>query len=130
MNNYTVELEYSTREITKRELVKFKEFADCISIDELSQVNESNGVKTLINVCDIFGFKVHNEASENKDYRSYIIVDKDGVKYITSSETFFIKITNIYEDIKDESDEDIIISVIRKESTNYKGKEFLTCVLV
>lgn len=127
--NYSVELEYSSREISKREFVKFKEFADCKSIDEISSINEENNEKTLINVSDIFGFKIHNEASENKDYRSFIVVDKDGTKYITSSETFFIKVTDIYEDLKDDGD-DIVISVIRKESSNYKGQDFLTCVLV
>lgn len=72
---------------------------------------------------------MHNEKSDNKDYNKYIYVDKDGTIYISGSEILYRTYQEIAEEMEDE-DEDWAIKVIRKESSNYKGKDFLTCVIV
>ena len=43
-----------------------------------------------------------NEKSDtNKDYNNYMIVDKDGTKYITGSPSFWDSFNEIYEEMKE-----------------------------
>lgn len=123
---YSTKVVESTRELTGKERVAIKMFTDAHQLDEVTQ-NYEDGV--LINVDYVAKVAVHNEKSDNKDYNKYIYVDKDGTMYISGSETLYRTYQEIAEEMEDE-DEDWAIKVIRKESPNYKGKDFLTCVIV
>lgn len=122
-SNYKVTIVSSTRELTKREQVKYKELADAKSLDELSQEIEN----PIIKVKDLIQLEIHNEASENKDYTACVIVDKDDIIYNTSSPSFIEKAFDIYNDLEGD---DVDLKIIRKESKNFKGKQFITCTLV
>lgn len=122
-SNYKVTIASSTRELTKRERVKYKELADAKSLDELSQEIEN----PIIKVKDLIQLEIHNEASENKDYTTCVIVDKDDNIYNTSSPSFIEKAFDIYNDLEGD---DVDLKIIRKESKNFKGKQFITCTLV
>lgn len=123
---YSAKVVEATRELTAKERVAIKMFTDAYQLDEITQ-NYEDGV--LINVDYVAKVAVHNEKSDNKDYNKYIYVDKDGTMYVSGSETLYRAYQEIAEEMEDE-DEDWAIKVIRKESTNYKGKYFLTCVIV
>lgn len=123
---YSAKVVEATRELTAKERVAIKMFTDAYQLDEITQ-NYEDGV--LINVDYVAKVAVHNEKSDNKDYNKYIYVDKDGTMYVSGSETLYRTYQEIAEEMEDE-DEDWAIKVIRKESTNYKGKYFLTCVIV
>ena len=123
---YSAKVVESTRELTGKEWVAIKMFTDAHQLDEVTQ-NYEDGV--LINVDYVAKVAVHNEKSDNKDYNKYIYVDKDGTMYISGSETLYRTYQEIAEEMEDE-DEEWAIKVIRKESSNYKGKDFLTCVIV
>ncbi len=71
--------------------------------------------------------KLHNEKSDNKDYINFIVVDKDGEKYVTGSQSFISSFTDIVDEMLEAGETDITIEVYRKESKNYKGKDFITC---
>lgn len=114
------------KELTGKEKVALKNFADMIQLDEVTQEHE-DGV--LINVDFVAVIEVHNEKADTKDYKKQVYVDKDGQMYISGSESLFRQYESIYEDMKDDPEE-WGIKVIRKESSNYKGKDFLTCVIV
>ena len=73
--------------------------------------------------------KVHNEKSDDKEYLNYVIVDNEGHKFVTGSQSFWSSFINIYEEMKDE-DEEWAIKVYRLPSKNYKGKEFITCSVI
>lgn len=122
-SNYKVTIIDSTRELTKREQVKYKELADAKSLDELSQEIEN----PIIKVKDIIRVEIHNESSENKDYGVCVIVDKDDKIYTTSSSSFIEKAVDIYNELEGD---DVDLKIIRKESKNFKGKQFITCTLV
>ena len=65
------------------------------------------------------------------NYKKYIVVDKDGQKYVTGSESFITAFREIADDMAAEApDEDYDIEIFRKASVNYKGKSFITCALV
>ena len=121
--NYNVTIINSTRELTKREKVKYKELAGAKPLDELSQEIEN----PIIKVKDLILLEIHNEASENKDYTVCVIVDKDDNIYTTSSASFTEKSFDIYNDL---DGEDVDLKIIRKDSKNFKGKQFITCTLV
>lgn len=123
---YSAKVVEATRELTGKERVAIKMFTDAHQLDEVTQ-NYEDGV--LINVDYVAKVAVHNEKSDNKDYNKYIYVDKDGTMYVSGSEILYRTYQEIEEEMEDE-DEDWAIKVIRKESSNYKGKDFLTCVIV
>ena len=101
-------------------------FIGAEQLDELTQRDE-NGV--LIDIDYVAVVEVYNEKSDNKNYNKYVYVDKDGTMYISGSETLYRTYEEIAEEMEGEN-EPWSIKVIRRESTNYKGKDFLTCMLV
>lgn len=123
---YKAELVSATRELSAKERVAVKMFIGAEQLDELTQRDE-NGV--LIDIDYVAVVKVYNEKSDNKNYNKYVYVDKNGTMYISGSETLYRTYEEIAEEMEDE-EEPWAIKVIRKESTNYKGKDFLTCMLV
>lgn len=125
--NYKAEVKGCTKELTGKEKVALKNFADMIQLDEATQNAEGAGV--IIDVDYVAAVHVHNEKADDTDYMKYIYVDKNGVKYISGSESLYRQYTDIAEDMEGETDP-WSIKVIRKQSDNYKGKDFLTCVII
>lgn len=123
---YSAKVVEATRELTGKERVAIKTFANARQLDVVTQ-NYEDGV--LIDIDYVAKVAVHNEKSDNKDYNKYIYMDKDGIMYVSGSETLYRAYQEIAEEMENE-DEDWAIKVIRKESSNYKGKDFLTCVIV
>lgn len=122
--DYNVKIAESSRELTAREKVKLKDTTECIKLE-----NETETGDVVIAVGGYAVLEIHNERSENKDYRVYVIFDKSGNKYITGSQSFFDSFSDIYEDME-EYEEEYEIKVYRRESKNRQGKHFLTCSLV
>lgn len=123
---YSSKLVSATRELSPKERVAVKMFTGAEQLDELTQRDE-NGV--LIDIDYVAVVEVYNEKSDNKNYIKFVYVDKDGSMYISGSETLYRTYEEIAEEMED-SQEQWSIKVIRKESKNYKGKDFLTCMLV
>lgn len=124
MSGYEVKIANSSRELTAKEKIKIKDTSNAIRIDEATQE------KNLIITPDYYvELDVHNEKSDNVDYKVYVIVDKSGNKYVTGSESFFTSFIDIYREMADE-DEEYQIEIYRLESKNYKGKSFITCSIV
>ena len=123
---YSAKLVSATRELSAKERVAVKMFIGAQQLDELTQRDE-NGV--LIDIDYVAVVEVYNEKSDNKNYNKYVYVDKDGTMYISGSETLYRTYEEIAEEMEGEQ-EPWSIKVIRMESTNYKGKDFLTCMLV
>lgn len=123
---YSAKVVEATRELTGKERVAIKTFANALQLDTVTQ-NYEDGI--LIDIDYVAKVAVHNEKSDNKDYNKYIYMDKDGTMYVSGSETLYRAYQEIAEEMENE-DEDWAIKVIRKESSNYKGKDFLTCVIV
>lgn len=124
MTGYSVKIQYCSKELTARDRVAIKDTTNAISLDEATQ--SSN---VVIDIDYYAKLAVHNEYSEDKDYEKYIIVAKDGTKYVTGSTSFLTAMEEIVDEMAD-SGEDFQIVVYRMPSKNYKGKEFLTCSIV
>ena len=124
--DYSVKIASVSKELTKTQRIAIKDVSDCIRIDEA--VSSTPDGNVIINVDYFAELSVHNErAKDDKDYSNYIIVDKDGTKYVTGSRSFW----NSFLDINEEMEgEDFSIKVYSKPSKNYNGKYFITCSII
>lgn len=124
MTGYSVKIQYCSKELTARDRVAIKDTTNAVSLDEATQNS-----KVIIDLDYYAKLAVHNEHSEDKDYDKYIIVAKDGTKYVTGSTSFLTAMEEIVDEMEG-SGEDFQLEVYRMPSKNYKGKEFLTCSIV
>ena len=121
MEGYSVTVVESSRELTAKERIKVKDTANAIKLDEATQKD------TIVIAPDMYAvLEIHNEKSSDKEYHNYVIVDKDGTKYVTGSSSFWTSFKDIYDEMSGES-EDYSIKVYRVPSKNYTGKTFITC---
>lgn len=128
--NYTSTIREASRELSAKERVMFKDMANATSLVDFVSAQREIGEKAVIDVVDFAVIDVHNpKAQDNTDYTIYLVIDKNGNKFYTSSEAFWSAFSNIYTEMK-ESDEEWGIEAVLIPSKNYKGKEILTCSLV
>ena len=125
MEGYTVKIEESSEDLKGKQRIIMKDTSDALKLDEATE----GGNSIIIKVEKWAILKVHNEKSDDKEYENYIIVDSEGHKFVTGSQSFWSSFINIYEEMKDE-DEEWAIKVYRLPSKNYKGKEFITCSVI
>lgn len=129
-SNYSATIAESSRELTARERIMFKDTQNAESLLDLAEEAKKNNGKAIIqNVVDYVIVDVHNEKSDDVDYKNYLIIDGDGQKYVTGSESFWNSFMAIYTEMENET-EPWGIELNLLESKNYKGKFILTCSLV
>lgn len=121
MTGYSVEIAETSKQLSAKERIRIKDTTDAIKLDEATQDSA-----IIINPDMYAVLNIHNEKSDNVDYKNYIVVDKDGTKYVTGSESFWSSFMSIYVEMDGEQEE-WGIKVYRAPSKNYKGKDFITC---
>lgn len=121
---YSAEIIASNKELSAKERLILKDTTACKQLDDLVQMG---GEKLLIAPETFAQIRVHNEKSKDKkDYDKLVIVDKNGERYVTGSDSFMRTFFDIDEEM---AGEDYEILVFKKESKNYAGKGFLTCTV-
>lgn len=124
MKGYEVNIVSSTRELTPKEKIKLKDLSNSINLDNATQAEG----KVVIDYDYHVILNIHNEKSKDrKDYQNVVVVDKDGTKYNTGSESFLTTLEDITGEMLSAGEENFSIEVYRKDSKNYKGKQFITC---
>ena len=121
---YSSTIVESLKELSGKEKVRFKDLTASKKIDE--EVTEEQSLRIALDNYVILA--VHNPKAEQIDYNVVIVVDKEGNSYYTSSTTFERALKDVVEAMKDEAEE-WGIEVVKKPSSNYKGKFFLTCTV-
>lgn len=122
---YSVKIAGSSMELTKKQSVMFKDTSDCIKFDDQLEVG---GESLVIQPEGYVILDIHNDkATPSTDYNNYMIIDKDGTKYITGSETFFNNFSDIWDEMQD-CNEDWGIKVYKKPSK--QGNGFITCSVI
>lgn len=125
MEGYSVSIRECSTELTARERIKLKDTTNAIKLDEAV-----NGETPLVIRPAAYAvLDIHNEKSDDKDYLNYIVMDDEGNKYVTGSESFWTSFKEIFDEMKNEN-EAYEIEVYKVDSKNYKGKQFLTCSIV
>lgn len=124
MKDYKVTIVNSTKPLTGKQKVMVKDFTNAQSIDELT-----NDSTLVLKVENVITCEVHNPVSEDKDYMKYVIIDENGNKFVTGSESAITSLIDIINEM-DGEDEDYSVEFYKKESKNYKGKSFITCSII
>ena len=130
MEGYIVEIAEVSRELTAKERVAMKDTSNAVSLDNAVDSSPSN--KVVIKPVDYAVLAIHIDNAkegENKDYTNYIIVAEDGTKYVTGSGAFYSSFRNIYDEMKNESEE-WALECYKKPSKNFTGKGFITCSII
>lgn len=122
---YKAMVEDASWTMTAREKLRYTDLTDAIQLDEATQSGD-----VIIDVDKWAVINVHNEKSDTVDYMKYVIIDKDEQVYVTGSESFWKSFVQIYEVMSEEGETTYSIKVYRRESKNYKGKDFLTCKII
>ena len=124
MTGYSVKIKEISRDFTVKQRIALKDTSDAIKLDTVCDENS-----VIIEPVDYAVLAIHNEKSDNVDYENYVIIDKNGDKYVTGSPSFWSSFMDIYEEMNNE-DEAWSIKVYKLDSKNYKGKKFLTCSII
>lgn len=129
-SNYSATITETSMELTAREKVMFKDTQNAVSLLDLAKDAKANGAKAIVeNIKGYVVLDIHNEKSDDVDYKNYLIVDSNGDKYVTGSASFMNSFLDIYKEMKDET-EPWSIQLNLLPSKNYKDKEILTCSLI
>ena len=124
MTGYAVTVKEASKELSAKERIQLKDTTNAVKLDEVTQAEAITLYPQMYAVLDI-----HNEKSDNIDYKNYVVIDRDGTKYVTGSDSFWSSFMEIASEMENENEE-WGITVYRKESKNYKGKEFITCSII
>lgn len=125
---YSVTINESSRDLTAKEKIALRDFANAIALD--AELDTQSSV--LISPADYVVLDVHNEkAKGNKDYTKFVVIDTAGNKFVTGSASFFTKFREIFDTMKEDAPgEEYQIECYKKPSKNYAGKNFISCSLV
>ena len=125
MEGYEVKVAECSKNLSGKERVAIKDITNAVKLDSAIEPNA-----TLEIIPDFTAtLEVHNENAENKDYVIFVIVAKDGTKYITSSQSFISSFKGIAQEMENEAEE-WGIEAYKIESKNFKGRYFLTCSII
>ena len=126
MTGYSVSIENASKELRKKERVMLKDTSDALKLDDVIQ-----GEPIIINPDYWVMLMVHNEKSDNVDYPVYLIMDKNGTKYVTGSEAFWTTFSDIWDEMTEVgNEEEWQLKCYKLDSKNFKGKQFLTCSVI
>ena len=115
------------KELTKKERIMLKDLTDCTVLGKEAEESECD---IIIHPAFYAILSVHNDALKEPDYEAYVIVDRDGTKYQTSSDSFISSFRDIISDMEDEDPETWAVKVTLKQSKSRTGKSFLKAVLI
>jgi len=128
--NYSATISDTSMELTARERIMFKDTQNAVSLLDLAKDARANDAKAIVeNIKGYVVLDIHNEKSDDVDYKNYLIVDGNGDKYVTGSQSFMNSFMDIYNEMKNEA-EPWSIQLNLLPSKNYKDKEILTCSLI
>ncbi len=123
MSNFKTTITKSNRDLTAKERIQLKDTADAIGLNEATK----DGAFILT---PVVWAKLHVSLETDvtsKEYDQIVIVDADGQKYSTGSDSFIRSFIDICEEMEGE-EEEWAVKVFRLPSKNYSG-DFLTCTI-
>lgn len=113
---YKATIEKTSKELTAREKLQAKNVRTASQIDELSKSADPTFTPVWYAILNI-----ENDESDNKEYQYIIISTSDKGLFYTGSDSFITSFCEIFDTMKEESDEEFSIRVNRVKSKNYNG---------
>lgn len=129
--NYKAEVTYSTRELTAREKIKFKDTTSAIALDDVVTVDKpiELTIDTVVKI-SVENGAIKGDDGKDKEYDVLVFTTDTGDVYKTSSPSFETSIIDIFNELQELNDTDpVTVRIFKKPSKNFNG-EFITCSLV
>lgn len=129
--DYSVTIvESSKKDLTARERIMLKDTSGAQNLNDL--VHDEQGI--VITPIAYAVLDIHNSKATggDADYRQYLVLDDNGDRYITGSDSFFEAFSDIWGEMADEDgqpSEVYSIRVYSLPSKNFAGR-FLTCSIM
>lgn len=129
--DYSVNIvETSKKNLTARERIMLKDTSGAQNLNEL--VHDETGI--VITPVAYAVLDIHNAKATggDTDYRQYLVLDNNGDRYITGSDSFFEAFSDIWSEMAGEDGnpiEEYSIRVYSLPSKNFAGR-FLTCSIM
>lgn len=120
---YSASIKESSRELSAKERIMLKDTTSAVKLDQATQAEDIH-----ISVDSYAILNIHNDKATPTDYENYIILDRNGTKYVTGSQSFWNAFMDIFSEMENEPEE-WSIRVYRHPSKNYSGKDFITCAI-
>ncbi len=114
----------SSKELTAKERIALKDFGNAVQIDTACP----DGANLTITPVAYAVVHVENDKSDTGEYDKFVVLDKDGTKYVTGSDSFYRAFREIWDEMIGE--EEYSLEVYKRPSQNYKGKSFISCSIV
>lgn len=124
MEGFSVKIVDSSKEFSAKERVQIKDVSNAMKIADM--IREGT---LIISIGYYALLEVHNERSDNVDYRQLVLGDKEGNRYVTGSGSFIEAFLDIYSEME-ECSEEWALECLCKPSKNRAGQSFLTCTVV
>lgn len=129
MKGYETKIASCSRDLSAKERIRIKDFANASQLDDLVKQDQS-----FILDYDYHAIvQVHNEHTKSgeTDYEKCVIVDRAGNMYITGSESFITAMSNIVNEMNEAAPgEEFSLECMKIASKNFSGKYFLTCGII
>lgn len=123
----TIKEIFSRRELSYKERVIIKDTTAADGIDQI--VTDTTPLD--IHLSHFAMLDVHNESSKDKDYTQVVLVDEDGNRYFSGSDSLMSALLDIWAEMRNcPEDEDWQLRIYKLPSKNYSGKSFLTCTVI
>lgn len=129
--NYKAEVTYSTRELTAREKIKFKDTTSAIALDDVVTVDKpiELTIDTVVKI-SVENGAIKGDDGNDKEYDVLVFTTDTGDVYKTSSPSFETSIIDIFDELQELNDTDpVTVRIFKKPSKNFNG-EFIICSLV
>lgn len=124
MAKYSATIQEASKDLSAKERIALKDTTTATKLDEATKDGPVEIYPEMWAILNI-----HNDKAEPQDYENYILMDMNGEKYVTGSQSFWNSFMEIYEEMAQE-DEDWGVKVYRMPSKNYAGRDFLTCAII
>lgn len=124
---YTAEITNSSRELSARDKIYFKDMSNHVRIDTEVENNENN---LEIEVADFVEVDIHNDMADTPDYSVLVIIGSDGTTFRTGSESLKQAFLDMFYDMRAESEEPFKIRCYSVPSKNRDKATFLKCSII
>lgn len=131
-NEYKVEIIASSRPLTRREAIKFKDNGNATPLNKV--VSPENPVR-FTPVLYVLTH-THNERTkpgQNPDYDTLCVEDADGKRWYSGSESLRTSFLSIWEEMMDDDGnpaEEYEVEIRQIASSNRDGQYFLKCFVI
>lgn len=124
---FNVIVSETLKELTKKDLLQLKDLSDAVKLDQATQESVT-GAYIIADVKNIVSMNLVSDDPQNpQEYAKTVIVDADGNRYVTGSDSFARR---VWEIAKEMDGEPFGLRVYRRPSKNYAGREFLSCSVI